>query len=139
MNQEINRSNQQLMGDIVYKEEFLKLCKKFKYTDVVVGKIKHPNIPDSYWWSENSNSSYVIANKKSKDGKNLDNRYDGWPAIWKIVEILNISGGAGNSHQHQIKYNSMCNGAYTLINDEWVELEVINGIAILPKDIKNDK
>lgn len=32
-----------------------------------------------------------------------DKRVDGWPAMWKIAELLNIDGGCGNTDQYQTR------------------------------------
>ena len=51
-----------------------------------------------------------------------DERLDGWPAIWKVCEDMKISGGCGNSGQHQISSNASAkfiDGIYELKDGVW--------------------
>ena len=55
---------------------------------------------------------------EGRDGK--------WPAIWSVVEEMKISGGAGNSNQHQISYKArmeLVDGVYKLKNGVWEKIE----------------
>lgn len=49
-------------------------------------------------------------------------KYDGWPAIWRVVEALGISGGCGNTDQMQISraaQSLLIDGVYTYKSGAW--------------------
>jgi len=71
-----------IKDSILYK--LAKECKKVGYKKIIV----------------NMGAVSAYPNYISNDLPRTDRD---WPAIWKIVEDLNISYGCGNSHQHQIK------------------------------------
>lgn len=51
-----------------------------------------------------------------------DERLDGWPAVWKVCDDMKISGGCGNSGQHQISSQAAAkfiNGVYELKDGVW--------------------
>lgn len=47
----------------------------------------------------------------------------GWPAIWQVVEEMKISGGAGNSDQHQVSNDNLIEGVYELKGKTWRKVE----------------
>lgn len=49
---------------------------------------------------------------------------DGWPAIWGIVEEMGISGGAGNTGQHQVTCDAkLIDGVYEFKDKKWRKIE----------------
>lgn len=71
--------------------KFLKQCSKHHIKLVSIGT--RTNLIDAArdWPFDCSNSVFASGNSR-----------DGWPAIWSVVEEMGISGGAGNSSQHQV-------------------------------------
>lgn len=82
---------------------FLLECKKAGYTRIGIN-----DCTPEHDWSFYS-TEYVCALDDT------DSRINGWPAIWRITEQLNIDFGCGNSHSCQIKYYSgLESGIYDL-------------------------
>ncbi len=48
---------------------------------------------------------------------------NGCPAIWGVVEKAGISGGAGNTAQHQIKGDTLIEGVYQFSRGKWRKVE----------------
>lgn len=55
------------------------------------------------------------------DGKDKD----GWPVIWRVVEEMGISGGAGNEGQHQVCVGAkLIAGVYEFKDKKWRKIEL---------------
>lgn len=50
-------------------------------------------------------------------------RHNGWPSAWHIAERAGISGGCGNTGQHQIRQDSCVDGVYRCIKGVWTRIE----------------
>ena len=49
---------------------------------------------------------------------------DGWPTIWGVVEEMGISGGAGNSGQHEVTCDAkLIDGVYEFKDQKWRKIE----------------
>lgn len=45
---------------------------------------------------------------------------DGWPTIWGVVNEMGISGGAGNTGQHQVTCDAkLIDGVYEFKDKKW--------------------
>lgn len=55
-------------------------------------------------------SIFALPNRRSGDG---------WPAIWKIIENLEIWEGCGNGQQVAVKSGVLDQGYYYLVNGKW--------------------
>lgn len=87
-------------------KRFLLECKKAGYTKIGINECipQDPKYDFLFY-----GVGYVCALDDT------DSRINGWPAMWKIVEQLDISAGCGNSHSHQIKINAgLESGIYDL-------------------------
>lgn len=54
---------------------------------------------------------------------------NGWPVVWKVASDAGISGGAGNTDQHQIQSVALVDGIYELRDGEWRMVEPVGGDA----------
>lgn len=98
-------------------KKFLNACDEVGLKRVVIG-VAHPLVPESQTFV--FGPQYSVFGLKRKGSQTHD--FDGWPAIWAAVSRAGISGGAGNSNQHQIEPKFMAElekGAYQRINGEW--------------------
>jgi hypothetical protein len=103
---------------IILHDDFMKEMKKAGYKYVAVNEI-HPMIKQSgsfHRLGTNNRAWWVIGGVDEGDDKPVNVT---GPKIRAIVKSLNIAKGCGNSHQHQIKTNSLIIGAYTLIENKW--------------------
>ena len=92
---------------------FLTQCSKHHIKLVSIGK--RTNLIESAETYPFDCRGSVFADGKSKDG---------WPVIWSVVEELGISGGAGNSGQHQIKSSAkLIDGVYEFKDKKWRKVE----------------
>ena len=92
---------------------FLKQCSKHKIKLVSVGT-RTKLIDSARDWPFGVSGS-VFADGRSKDG---------WPVIWSVVEEMNISGGAGNSGQHQVCSGAkLIEGVYEFKDKKWHKIE----------------
>lgn len=55
---------------------------------------------------------------KAPQEDNKSGRHNGWPAIWRAVEIVGLPGSCGNSHQYQIN-DALTTGLYKNKNGIW--------------------
>lgn len=94
---------------------FLDKCAEKGITKVSVGK-KHKSLPQSVDWPW-SPSGNVFAFQPKEVGKKSS-----WPPIWGVIEELGISGGAGNSDQHQIDTSNLIDGVYHLKKGKWMKV-----------------
>ena len=88
---------------------FLKCCSKHHIKLVSIGK-KTELIESSKTYPFSCSGS-VFAEGISRDG---------WPTIWAIVEEMGISGGAGNTGQHQVTCDAkLIDGVYQFKDRKW--------------------
>lgn len=88
---------------------FLKCCSKHHIKLVSIGK-KTELIESSKTYPFGCDGS-VFADDRSRDG---------WPTIWAIVEEMGISGGCGNTGQHQVSRDAkLIDGVYELKDKKW--------------------
>ena len=93
--------------------QFLKCCSKHNIKLVSIGK--RTNLIES-------TKSYPFDSKGSvfADGRDRN----GWPAIWGIVDEIGISGGAGNTGQHQVTCDAkLIDGVYEFKDKKWRKIE----------------
>lgn len=91
--------------------EFLEICSKVGIKKVGISK-RDDSFKESLGWGFSEKWS-VFADERTEDG---------WPAVWKAVEIMDISGGCGNSGQHQISDKAthfLQEGIYEFKNGKW--------------------
>ena len=88
---------------------FLKQCSKHKVKLVSIGT-RTDLIESSKTFPFGCSGSVFAEGRDSFD----------WPVIWRIVEELGISGGAGNSGQHQVNCDAkLVDGVYKFENKTW--------------------
>lgn len=99
-----------------------------KFTDLFLNKCAELNI---------SRVAIGIADQETDGAKGWHGGYgmvfsneardlNGWPSIWKAVEVMGISGGAGNSNQHQITNEGivkLVDGVYELKDGKWAMIK----------------
>lgn len=95
----------------------LRKCQKYGLKRVCVG-VAHPLVPESMTFPWNPDGSVFGIDTP----KGLSKDDDGWPAIWRVVEDLGISWGAGNSNQHQARMDGLQLGAYLYRNKKWKKI-----------------
>ena len=96
---------------VEFTKVFLDECKNQDITLVSIGT-RNEEIKSAKNWGFNYTCS-VFADNKGKDG---------WPTIWSVVNKLGISGGCGNSGQHQItgeSYARLVDGVYLYKDGKW--------------------
>ena len=97
-----------------YTNEFLKECKKAGISVVSIGRATK-RLERTLTYPFNTRGSVFSDNVKSSNG---------WPAIWTVVNKLGISGGCGNSNQHQVKSSALLmEGVYELKDGKWNKTE----------------
>ena len=98
-----------------FTEKFLKRCSdhKIKLVSIGVRTDLIEDCKDYPWGCEGS----VFA-----EGRATDN----YPAIWSVVEELDISGGVGNGYQHQINryaQSKLIDGIYEFKDKKWHKIK----------------
>ena len=92
---------------------FLKCCSKHHIKLVSIGK-RTDLIESAKSWPFGCDGS-VFADGKGRDG---------WPTIWGVVEEMDISGGSGNTGQHQISCDAkLIDGVYEFKDKKWRKIE----------------
>ena len=92
---------------------FLKCCSKHNIKMVSIGK--RTDLIESA-----KGFPFGCGNSVFADGRDRD----GWPTIWGVVEEMGISGGAGNSGQHQVTCDAkLIDGVYELKDKKWRKSE----------------
>lgn len=88
---------------------FLKCCRKHHIKLVSIGT-KTDLIEGSKSFPFGCGGS-VFADERERDG---------YPAIWRVVQEMGISGGAGNRGQHQVNCSAeLVDGVYELKDKKW--------------------
>ena len=92
---------------------FLKCCSKHNIKMVSIGK--RTDLIESA-----KGFPFGCENSVFADGIDCD----GWPAIWVVVNEMGISGGAGNTGQHQISCDAkLIDGVYEFKDKKWRKIE----------------
>ena len=92
---------------------FLKCCSKHHINLVSIGK--RTDIIESA-----KNFPFGRGNSVFADGRDRD----GWPTICGVVGEMGISGGAGNTGQHQISCDAkLIDGVYEFKDKKWRKIE----------------
>ena len=92
---------------------FLKCCSKHNIKMVSIGK--RTDLIESA-----KGFPFGCGNSVFADG--IDR--DGWPTIWGVVEEMGISGGAGNTGQHQVTCDAkLIDGVYEFKDKKWRKIE----------------
>lgn len=98
-----------------FTNKFLSRCSAHKIKLVSIGvETDLIEASSTYPWGC---SGSVFAEGRTKDG---------WPAIWSVVSELGISGGAGNSDQHQINRDAqsrLIDGVYEFKDKKWHKIK----------------
>ena len=92
---------------------FLKCCSKHNIKMVSIGK--RTDLIESA-----KGFPFGCGNSVFADGRDRD----GWPTIWGVVEEMGISGGAGNTGQHQVTCDAkLIDGVYEFKGKKWRKIE----------------
>lgn len=92
---------------------FLKCCRKHNIKTVSIGK--RTELIESA-----KNFPFGCCNSVFADGRDRD----GWPTIWGVVNEMGISGGAGNTGQHQVSCDAkLIDGVYEFKGKKWRKIE----------------
>ena len=94
-------------------KKLLTECSKHKIKRVAIG-VYDENIESCRGWTYHYNGSIFTENIRDKDG---------WPAIWGIVENLDIAGSCGSSGQHDIIQGKIDDGIYQFKDGEWEKVD----------------
>jgi len=100
-----------------YTDAFLEVCKKHSIKKVAIG-VPHSSVKSSIEWGGAHRTSGSVFADAEDDGK--------WPSIWKVARDAGVSGGAGNSGQHQLSLNAqalLIEGVYHYKAGKWKRLE----------------
>ena len=107
----------------------VKKCDEAGYKAIAVS-CHDPEVSVSDNWHNHHKVKFVAGEPDTKS--KLKGRNGSWPAIWKIVDILGGSAGAGNTHQKQLNNNhpyTEC--SYRKIDGEWYVFNVEKPLAKL--------
>ena len=92
---------------------FLKCCSKHNIKMVSIGK--RTDLIESA-----KGFPFGCGNSVFADGRDRD----GWPIIWGVVEEMGISGGVGNTGQHQVTCDAkLIDGVYEFKDKKWRKIE----------------
>lgn len=92
--------------------KFLSKCSEYEIKKVSIGKANND-------WPFNGNGSvFTFNNSRTPNSKG-----ESWPAIWGVVKELNISGGCGNTDQHQVSNENLMEGIYEFKNKKWKRID----------------
>ena len=92
---------------------FLKCCSKHNIKMVSIGK--RTDLIESA-----KSFPFGCGNSVFADGRDRD----GWPTIWGVVEEMGISGGVGNSGQHEVTCDAkLIDGVYEFKDKKWRKIE----------------
>lgn len=97
-----------------FTSKFLDCCERYNISLVSIG-VRTDKIKNC------ANHPFSCDGSVFAEGK-----YNGWPAIWYVVGEMGISGGAGNTDQHQISRKAktdLIDGVYSLKNGVWEKVE----------------
>ncbi len=96
-----------------FTSRFLKCCSKHHIKLVSIGK--RTDLIESA-----KNFPFSCGDSVFADGRDFDGR----PAIWGVVSEMDISGGAGNTGQHQVSCNAkLIDGVYEFKDKKWRKIE----------------
>lgn len=98
-------------------KKLIEACDKAGYKAIAIS-CHDPEVTISERWHNHHKVEFIAGEPDKKHA--LKGRIDGWPAIWRIVEKMGGSAGAGNSHQKQLKHDhSYTKCSYRKIEGEW--------------------
>lgn len=98
-----------------FTAKFLKVCRLEGIEKVSIGR-DHRSIESSRGFVFGPKGS-VFSDERSKSGD---------PAVWNVVQSLNISGGAGNGGQHQVSSDAMLiEGVYHFKKGRWFKVDLL--------------
>ncbi|MFA5990466.1 MAG: hypothetical protein WC803_12795 [Sphingomonas sp.] len=98
-----------------FTQKFLNKCGEAGITGVSVG-MKSDKIESTKHYPFECYGS-VFQSPSGTRGK------DGWVAIWGVVSEMGISGGCGNTDQHQVSNDNLISGVYELKERTWRKVE----------------
>ena len=110
---ELDEYREKLIEDYKIAKEntrkFLKECEKVGIKIVSIGT-KTNKIKSSREWSYYCEGSIFA-----------DEKYNDWPAIWKVAEMENdkYNGGCGNGGQHEFDCTRFVEGIYEFKDGKW--------------------
>lgn len=110
----------------IFTHDFLEMCKEYDIQLVSIGK-KTEKIPATINWpfghkgSVFTNEAYEMVKTRENDDSVTERK--GYPAIWRVVSKAGISGGCGNSHQHQVRDANLIEGVFELKDGVWYWIE----------------
>lgn len=92
-------------------------CDKAGYKAIAIC-CSDPEVTISDRWHNHHNVPFIAAEPDVRS--KAKGRIDNWPGIWRIVERLGGSAGAGNGHQKQLNHNhNYTKCSYRKIDGEW--------------------
>lgn len=96
--------------------KLLKKCQEYGLKRVCIG-VRHKIVPESMGFPFSPVTSIfgIVAPKADSD-------VEGSPAIWRVVDELGISTGAGNTNQHTADLSGIEMGAYRFYGGQWKKL-----------------
>jgi hypothetical protein len=96
-------------------EELLAIASDVGVTAVSIGK-KHPLVGNEDWSFGAASSIFT----------RKDDQHDGWPAAWHIAKEAGVSGGAGNTGQHQADTRDLIDGVYECRGGVWARVDLLD-------------
>lgn len=99
-----------------YTSDFLAVCKELGIKTVAI-QTRSELVKASKGFPFGVNGSVFASGRVNGDG---------WPIIWKAVEVFGIGGGCGNTDQHTITPEASAkfvDGVYTLKQGQWNRVE----------------
>lgn len=114
---ELKATRAELKECIAFTGKFLAICKELGVKKVAIG-VSRPSVKSSTSFGFGPSSS-AFADEETRDEYSR-------PAIWEAVERAGISGGCGNSGQHQINgigLAKLIDGCYHLNKGQWKKVD----------------
>ena len=115
LEKEIEKQEKDYTECLFFTDKFLKRCSAHKIKAVCINE-RNPIVKESITYPFGEKGS-VFANGRTKDDV---------PAIWRVVEEMDISGGCGNTNQHQINelgMSKLIDGVYEYKDGKWNKIQ----------------
>ena len=115
LKEQIDKQEKEYTECLLFTDKFLKRCSAHKIKAVCINE-RNPIVEESITYPFGEKGS-VFANGRTKDD---------FPAIWSVVEEMNISGGCGNTNQHQINelgMSKLIDGVYEYKDGKWNKIQ----------------
>lgn len=112
---ELKSVRAELKECVAFTGKFLAVCKELGIKKVAVG-VSHPSVKSS------NDFGFGPINSAFAGGEGKE----GWPKIWKAVELAGVSGGCGNHDQHQLNgigQAKLIDGCYHLNGGKWRKVD----------------